>query len=83
MLKGLCSFGTSYRLVLDGAGEGKHSSVRIIRGRFSSPVIPGNTLHIHVWKENPWILFEVTVKETGKKVISDGAILTNNSTSKL
>ena len=39
--------------------------------RFSSPVIPGETLVTKMWKDGSRVAFTAEVKETGKQCISN------------
>ena len=48
--------------------------ISAIKGRFSAPVLPGQTLITKIWEEGEKILFEVWIKESDKKAISGGFI---------
>eukprot|EP01091_Cochliopodium_minus_P016867 TRINITY_DN6451_c0_g1_i2.p1 TRINITY_DN6451_c0_g1~~TRINITY_DN6451_c0_g1_i2.p1 ORF type:complete len:327 (+),score=86.26 TRINITY_DN6451_c0_g1_i2:114-983(+) len=67
ILHGLCSFGVSTRLIIENVLNGNGDHIKLVKGRFTSPVLPGQTLRVHVWKVFPWIIFDVYVKETNKK----------------
>jgi 3-hydroxyacyl-CoA dehydrogenase/3a,7a,12a-trihydroxy-5b-cholest-24-enoyl-CoA hydratase len=74
ILHGLCSFGHSARHVLATFGGNDAKNFKAIRVRFSSPVMPGQTLVTKMWKDDQTanrIVFEVSVKETGKICMSN------------
>lgn len=77
ILHGLCSLGIATRLVLRIYGDKQAKNLRSVRCRFSSPVIPGQTLTVEMWQNEKQILFQAKVKETGKIAISNGCIELN------
>jgi 3-hydroxymyristoyl/3-hydroxydecanoyl-(acyl carrier protein) dehydratase len=42
--------------------------------RFSSPVLPGQTLVTKMWKESSRIIFNTYVKESGKVCVSNAYV---------
>jgi 3-hydroxyacyl-CoA dehydrogenase/3a,7a,12a-trihydroxy-5b-cholest-24-enoyl-CoA hydratase len=76
ILHGLCFFGFATRHVAQAfAPDGNPDFVRSIRVRFTSSVLPGQTLITEMWKESDTrIVFRCRVKETGEICISSAAI---------
>lgn len=71
ILHGLCTFGFAGRAVLDAVG-GDPSTIASIGARFASPVWPGDTLHVDVWKSgDPTVQFRVRGRDD-KVVLSGG-----------
>jgi 3-hydroxyacyl-CoA dehydrogenase/3a,7a,12a-trihydroxy-5b-cholest-24-enoyl-CoA hydratase len=44
------------------------------KARFTSPVLPGQTIIVKTWEKNQNLLYEVLIKETNKKAISGGFV---------
>ena len=65
ILHGLCFFGIACKHVLQKYGQYKNVKVR-----FAGVVIPGQTLKTEMWKEGNTVIFQTTVKETGKLCIA-------------
>merc|ERR1712087_470841 len=82
ILHGLCSLGHAARMVLRTCGNNDPDRFKALKVRFSSPVLPGQTLVTEMWKQDPKIIFVTKVKETGKIVISN-AFMELNPESKL
>lgn len=83
ILHGLCTYGIATRLILRKYADSNPSFFRAVKGRFSKPVIPGETLQILTWNDGNRIPFEVKVKESGQTVISGGYVDLVGKTSKL
>ena len=71
ILHGLCTFGYAIRHIQNKFPEKVINGAKV---RFSSPVLPGDTLITKMWEEGGKLLFEVWVKESGKKAISGGFV---------
>ncbi len=53
ILHGLCTYGFSGRALLASLCDNQPSRFRSMSGRFSSPVLPGETLTIKIWINEP------------------------------
>ncbi|KAM0275044.1 hypothetical protein ACHAQH_007605 [Verticillium albo-atrum] len=69
ILHGLCSLGVAGKHVFQTYGSFKN-----LKGKFTSPVLPGQTLRTEMWLEQGKVIFQVVVLETGKNAISGGAV---------
>lgn len=71
ILHGLCTYGVTGRALLHamaGSDPGRFASMS---GRFSSPVVPGESLTVSIWADGATALFRTT-KEDGTVVIDRG-----------
>jgi len=66
ILHGLCSLGFSARAVVNKYGKFNKLSLR-----FASPVYPGETLVVSMWKTGNKVVFSTSVKERNKVVIDN------------
>jgi len=83
ILHGLCTYGIAVRLILRKYADSNPKFFKAVKGRFSKPVNPGDTLQVLTWNDGNRIPFEVKVKETGVKVISGGYVDLIGKASKL
>ena len=72
ILHGLCTYGFTGRALVHLACEGNPDKFKSMDGRFSSPVIPGETLEVHVWKDGDHFKFRTMA---GDRVVLDNGIL--------
>lgn len=74
ILHGLATFGIAGRALLDALVDSDPGRLRSIEGRFTKPVLPGETLTVKVWTTEPGVaLFEVE-GEDGRSVLSAGRV---------
>ncbi|KAJ2726074.1 hypothetical protein GGI07_000857 [Coemansia sp. Benny D115] len=76
ILHGLCTFGHAARHVVRLAAADEPARLRSIKARFSTPVLPGETLETSVWadRESPnRVFFQVRVVERDVIAISNAA----------
>ncbi len=73
ILHGLCTYGFTGRALLHGICEGDADRFAGMDGRFSSPVIPGETLEIHMWRDGDHRAFFRTLAD-GRVVLDNGVL---------
>jgi len=72
ILHGMCSYGISCRAVLQTYADYDASAFKRHAARFSSPVFPGETISVDLWKDGAEISFEARVKSRNVTVIKNG-----------
>jgi acyl dehydratase len=72
ILHGMCTFGITCRGILQTYADYDPSAFRQHAARFSSPVYPGETVTIDLWKDGNVISFEARVKARNVVVIKSG-----------
>lgn len=82
ILHGLCTMGITAQVALKHFGEGDPENFKALRVRFTKPVIPGETLQVHMWKEGSRITLITKGKSTGDVHIAN-AYLDLKTTAKL
>lgn len=50
ILHGLCTYGLAGRALVAGLADGDAARINCIAGRFASPVYPGDTLTVDIWR---------------------------------
>ena len=63
ILHGLCTFGYAGRALVREVCGGDPDKLVTMRGQFSNPVFPGDTLLVRGWNEDHRVLFSVATKE--------------------
>ena len=72
ILHGMCTYGITCRGVLQTYADYDASAFRQHVARFSSPVYPGETVTMDLWKDGNVISFEARVKSRDVTVIKSG-----------
>lgn len=72
ILHGMCTYGITCRGILRAYADFDPSAFRRHAARFSSPVYPGETVTLEMWKDGSVISFEGKVKARGVTVIKNG-----------
>ncbi len=74
ILHGLCTFGHACLAAVNAVADGDVSKVKSFEGRFTKPVLPGDTLVTKIWSGDGDALYETSVKERNEKVITLGRV---------
>jgi len=72
ILHGMCTYGITCRGILQTYADYDPSAFRRHAARFSSPVYPGETVTMDLWKDGSVISFEAKVKARNVAVIKSG-----------
>lgn len=72
ILHGMCTYGITCRGVLQTYADYDASAFKQHGVRFSSPVYPGETVSMDLWKDGNVVSFEAKVKQRGVTVIKSG-----------
>ncbi|MCA1510384.1 MaoC/PaaZ C-terminal domain-containing protein [Bradyrhizobium sp. NBAIM01] len=72
ILHGMCTYGITCRGILQTYADFDPSAFRRHAARFSSPVYPGETVTLEMWKDGNVISFEARVKERAVAVVKNG-----------
>lgn len=72
ILHGLCTYGITCRGILQTYADFDPSALKRHAARFASPVYPGETLTLEMWRDGDVISFEAKVKSRGVTVIKNG-----------
>jgi acyl dehydratase len=72
ILHGLCTYGITCRAVLQHVLDYDAEAIRSHQVRFSSPVFPGETITVDIWKDGKQISFEARVASRNVTVIKNG-----------
>jgi acyl dehydratase len=67
ILHGLCTYGFAGRAVVAQACGGDPDKLATLRGQFSNPVFPGDTLIIRGWNEGERLILSVTTEQRPEK----------------
>jgi 3-hydroxymyristoyl/3-hydroxydecanoyl-(acyl carrier protein) dehydratase len=76
-------FSRRFRAVLKRYCNNDPNLWKAIKVRFASPVLPGQTLVVEMWKEASRVFLVTKVKETGQVVISNAYVDLNPAAAKL
>ncbi len=72
ILHGLCTFGVACHAILKTICAYDHTLITGFDARFSSPVLPGDTITTDMWQEGNIVSFQCTAKERGVVVLKNG-----------
>jgi acyl dehydratase len=72
ILHGLCTFGVAAHAVLKTYGGYRPETLREFAARFSSPVFPGETIAVEMWREGNIVSFRAFVRARDVKVLDNG-----------
>lgn len=72
ILHGLCTYGTCCRALITTVADHDPSRIIGFDVRFSSPVFPGETIAVDIWKDGNIASFRARVKERDVVVINNG-----------
>ncbi len=72
ILHGLCTYGITGRAVLQTFADYDPAAIKHHQARFSSPVFPGETVTVNLWRDGEEVSFEARVKDRGVTVIKNG-----------
>jgi acyl dehydratase len=72
LLHGLCSFGISCRAVLEIYADFDPAQIASHQARFASPVYPGETLTVDLWRDGAVVSFQARIKARGVTVLKNG-----------
>jgi acyl dehydratase len=73
ILHGMCTYGFTGRALLHALCDSDPARFGSMSGRFTRPVLPGETLVVSIWREDGGGLFQ-TAKEDGTVVIDRGRV---------
>ncbi|NNF40867.1 MAG: 3-alpha,7-alpha,12-alpha-trihydroxy-5-beta-cholest-24-enoyl-CoA hydratase [Woeseiaceae bacterium] len=72
ILHGLCTFGVACKAVLKTICDYDYTLIREFDGRFSAPVLPGDTITTEMWQDGNVVSFRCSVRERNTVVLRNG-----------
>jgi acyl dehydratase len=78
ILHGMCTYGITGRALLHAVCDSDPARFGAMSGRFTRPVLPGETLVVSIWREDSGALFQ-TAKQDGTVVIDRGRVRVRNT----
>ncbi|MFT4570747.1 MAG: acyl dehydratase [Hyphomicrobiaceae bacterium] len=76
ILHGMCTYGNCARGAIDAVCGGDPNRLRSIKARFATPVMPGETIIVDLWKESDTkYILGARVKERGVDVVKNAAVV--------
>jgi len=72
ILHGMCTYGITCRGILQTYADYDPGAFKRHAARFSSPVYPGDTVDLEMWKDGSVVSFQAKVKERGVTVVKNG-----------
>ena len=74
ILHGLCTYGVTCRRLVQEVFKGDSGKIKSYSARFSSPVLPGETLQVKGWQARPNLFLLEVFNAKGEAVIRNGVI---------
>ncbi|MDX1516846.1 MAG: MaoC/PaaZ C-terminal domain-containing protein [Woeseiaceae bacterium] len=72
ILHGLCTYGVACHAILKTICDYDHTLITGLDARFSSPVIPGDTIRTDMWQDGNIVSFQCSAKERDVVVLRNG-----------
>lgn len=72
ILHGLCTYGIACHAILKTICEYDYTLITGLDARFSSPVLPGDTITTEMWQDGNIVSFQCSAKERGIIVLKNG-----------
>jgi len=72
ILHGLCTFGTACNAILKTICDYDYTLIEAVEGRFSAPVLPGDTITTDMWQDGNIVSFSCSVRERDAVVLRNG-----------
>ncbi|MGE3144955.1 MAG: MaoC/PaaZ C-terminal domain-containing protein [Pseudorhodoplanes sp.] len=72
ILHGLASFGIAAHAILKTMCDYDPARLRSIAGRFSAPVVPGESIRVEMWRDGRVVSFRASSVESGALAMSNG-----------
>ncbi len=72
ILHGMCTYGITCRAVLQTYADYDPAKIKRHAARFSSPVFPGETITVDLWKDGNEVSFEARVKSRNVVAVRNG-----------
>ncbi len=72
ILHGLCTFGIACKAILRTICDYDYTLIEEFDARFSSPVMPGDTITTDMWQDGNVISFSCSVRDRGVEVLRNG-----------
>jgi acyl dehydratase len=74
ILHGLCTYGVTCRCFAQEVFKGDAGKIKSYSARFSSPVLPGESLQVRAWQVHPDLFLLEVYNAKGEAVIKNGVI---------
>ena len=72
ILHGLCTYGVACHAILKTICDYDHTLISALDARFSSPVLPGDTIRTDMWQDGDTVSFQCVVPERDTVVLRNG-----------
>ena len=77
ILHGLCTYGIACHAILKTICDYDHTLITGLDARFSSPVLPGDTIRTDMWQDGNVVSFQCTATERDQVVLKNGRCTLN------